>query len=121
MLHRSEAIKTLKTWQATCLESYAIQPQVTVPPAPGATGLNLHYDFGPGSSPSVFAATGLRATTSGGDYNYETGGHFVVKEAKIVLQFPPCATILTTPSAITIAQVPVQPHEYKVTLASCGV
>jgi hypothetical protein len=82
--------------------------------------LNVQYDFGPGSSPSKFAATGQRAVTSGGNYDYGQGGHFVVKEAKVVLEFPPCATILIIPPAITVGQVPVQAHEYKVTLTSCG-
>ncbi|KAJ2912749.1 hypothetical protein MD484_g7662, partial [Candolleomyces efflorescens] len=121
MLHRSEAIKTLKTWQNTCLGSYANQLQLAVPTTACETSkLKLQYDFGPGSSPSAFAATGLRAITAGGEYDYEAGGHFVVKEAKLVLQFPPCATILTTQSAITTTQLPVQAHEYKITLASCG-
>ncbi|RXW11173.1 hypothetical protein EST38_g14682 [Candolleomyces aberdarensis] len=117
ILARSEAVKVIKTWQATCLESFQLS---CVPPAPAVTGLHVQYDFGPGSAPSMFAATGLRAITSGGDYNFELGGHFVVKEAKIVLQFPPCATILIIPSAITAGQIPVQAHEYKVTLVSCG-
>lgn len=91
---------------------------------------NLHRNF----SSSVFEATtynlgprtacyrhrdfsnlpfGLCAVTALGDFDYTKGGHLVLWEAHLVIEFPPGVTILLPSAIISHSNVPVADNEQR--------
>ncbi|KIK71586.1 hypothetical protein GYMLUDRAFT_235893 [Collybiopsis luxurians FD-317 M1] len=51
------------------------------------------------------------AITSGGNYNWELGGHLVLWDFKVILEFPPGATILLPSALLCHSNIPVQAAE----------
>lgn len=79
------------------------------------------FDFGPSSMPE-FATNwlmGTRAISAGGHYDFRTGGHIVLKELRLLVELPACATILLPSSIIAQGTVRIQPHEHRVSLTQC--
>jgi hypothetical protein len=62
------------------------------------------------------------AVTALGDYNYKLGGHLVLWECKLVLEFPPGATVLLPSACISHSNIPIQANEsrYSFTQYSAG-
>jgi hypothetical protein len=86
---------------------------------------SVSYDFGPGmsflQSECVLDQTlagGLYAVTSGGSFDYLKGGHFVLKQAGLVLQFPPLTTLILSPTLTRWARLPVNDGEWRISLMS---
>ncbi len=46
-----------------------------------------------------------------GDYNHKTGGHIFLWECKLIIEFPPGATILKPSAIVTHFNMPVGGHE----------
>ncbi|RXW15590.1 hypothetical protein EST38_g10262 [Candolleomyces aberdarensis] len=70
---------------------------------------DLHYDH-------LNWAPGICAVTSGGSYDYKKGGHLVLKEAKLVVEFPPCTTMLIPSATVKHGNSPIQPGESRVSM-----
>ncbi|KAJ3871267.1 hypothetical protein F5051DRAFT_446413 [Lentinula edodes] len=51
------------------------------------------------------------AITSGGKYNYKLGGHLILWDLKVVIEFPPGATILLSLALLRHSNQPVAPGE----------
>ena len=56
-------------------------------------------------------AFGFCTVTAFGDYDPTKGGHLIMWDCKLVIQFPPSATILIPSAIITHSNVPVAAHE----------
>ena len=54
---------------------------------------------------------GFCAIHAFGDYDYTKGGHLVLKELKLIVQFPPGALILIPSATITHGNIPVREGE----------
>lgn len=63
-----------------------------------------HRDFGN-------LAFGWCAVTALGDYDYTKGGHLILWDCKIILEFPPGCTILLPSAAIFHSNIPIGPNE----------
>ncbi|KAJ7703822.1 hypothetical protein B0H16DRAFT_1668372 [Mycena metata] len=63
-----------------------------------------HQDFGN-------LAFGWCAVTALGDYDYTKGGHLILWDCKIILEFPPGCTILLPSVAIFHSNIPMGPNE----------
>jgi hypothetical protein len=70
---------------------------------------DFHYDH-------LNWAPGICAVTSGGTYDYKKGGHMVLKEAKLVIEYPPCTTILFSSATIMHGNSPIQPGESRISM-----
>ncbi|KJA21467.1 hypothetical protein HYPSUDRAFT_140647 [Hypholoma sublateritium FD-334 SS-4] len=60
---------------------------------------------------------GWCAVTALGNYNYTRGGHLVLWELGLVLEFPPGCTILLPSAAIAHSNTPVAAHESRTSFA----
>jgi len=74
------------------------------------------YNLGPQvvSAPHLDSANlpfGFCAVTALGNYDPKKGGHFVMWDCKLVIQFPPGAMVLIPSAIITHSNVPVAAHE----------
>ncbi|TEB21520.1 hypothetical protein FA13DRAFT_1642626 [Coprinellus micaceus] len=58
-------------------------------------------------------AYGLCAIHAFGRYDHTKGGHLVLKEAKLIIQFPPGALILVPSATITHGNTPIQEGEVR--------
>jgi hypothetical protein len=83
---------------------------------PGRPFTSMTYNLGP--TVETFPhkdlknlSWGLCAITSLGNYNPEEGGHIVLWELKLVIEFPPYSTILIPSALITHGNTAVQPGE----------
>jgi len=56
---------------------------------------------------------GYCAITALGNYNPETGGHIVLWECKLIIEFPPGATILIPSAIVTHFNIPVSKTEQR--------
>ena len=67
-------------------------------------------------------AYGLCSITSGGRFDHRTGGHLVLWEPKVIIEFPRGSTILIPSALITHSNTPIQPEEtrYSVTQYCAG-
>ncbi|RXW18486.1 hypothetical protein EST38_g7366 [Candolleomyces aberdarensis] len=79
------------------------------------------YNFGPSVVCDFHVdhlnwAAGICAVTSGGSYDYKQGGHLVLKDIKVILEFPPCTTILLPSAAIKHGNVPIQHGETRISM-----
>ncbi|KAI0043519.1 hypothetical protein FA95DRAFT_1465992, partial [Auriscalpium vulgare] len=54
---------------------------------------------------------GWCAVTALGDFDYERGGHLVLWDLQLVIEFPPGASILIPSALITHSNVAIQPGE----------
>jgi hypothetical protein len=54
---------------------------------------------------------GFCAIHAFGDYDYTKGGHLVLKELKLIIQFPPGSLILIPSATITHGNIPVREGE----------
>ncbi|KAL0067314.1 hypothetical protein AAF712_005540 [Marasmius tenuissimus] len=54
---------------------------------------------------------GWCAVTAMGNYDYRKGGHLVLWDLKLVIQFPPGCTILLPSASLLHSNIPVQPGE----------
>lgn len=66
-----------------------------------------HLDFGN-------AAAGWCAITSAGSYNPKLGGHLILFDIDLIVEFPPGATILIPSSIMRHGNTPVQEGETRV-------
>jgi hypothetical protein len=79
------------------------------------------YNFGPSVVCDFHAdhlnwATGICAITAGGTFDYKKGGHLVLREYKLILEFPPCVTILLPSAMVTHGNVPIGPGEHRISV-----
>ncbi|RXW15650.1 hypothetical protein EST38_g10208 [Candolleomyces aberdarensis] len=79
------------------------------------------YNFGPSvvcdfHNDHLNWSTGICAITSGGTFNYKKGGHLVLKEYKLIIEFPPCVTILVPSAMVTHGNLPIEPNEYRISV-----
>ncbi|KAJ7348101.1 hypothetical protein DFH08DRAFT_960452 [Mycena albidolilacea] len=67
-------------------------------------------------------AFGLCAITALGDFNYKMGGHLVLWDCKLVIEFPPGCTILIPSAAIYHSNIPIghKEHRYSFTQYTAG-
>ncbi|KAJ7816299.1 hypothetical protein B0H14DRAFT_3475463 [Mycena olivaceomarginata] len=74
-----------------------------------------HRDF-------VNLAFGLCTITALGDFDYKTGGHLVLWDCKLVIEFPPGCTILIPSAAIYHSNIPIgcKEHRYSFTQYTTG-
>ncbi|KAJ3899809.1 hypothetical protein F5879DRAFT_810292 [Lentinula edodes] len=56
------------------------------------------------------------AITSGGKYNYKLGGHLILWDLKVVIEFPPGATVLLSSALLRHSNLPVAPGETRVSV-----
>ncbi|KAJ7884969.1 hypothetical protein B0H13DRAFT_2235324 [Mycena leptocephala] len=63
-----------------------------------------HRDFGN-------LAFGWCAITAFGDFDYRKGGHLILWDCKLILEFPPGCTILIPSAAIFHSNIPIASHE----------
>ncbi|KIK52537.1 hypothetical protein GYMLUDRAFT_180009, partial [Collybiopsis luxurians FD-317 M1] len=56
------------------------------------------------------------AVTSGGNYNWKLGGHLVLWDFKVILEFPPGATILLPSALLRHSNIPVGAGETHVSV-----
>ncbi|KAF7799368.1 hypothetical protein EIP86_010600, partial [Pleurotus ostreatoroseus] len=64
----------------------------------------LHTDHGN-------RAVGWCAITAGGDYDYRKGGHLVLPQLKLIIEFPPGSTILIPSATLMHGNTPIRAHE----------
>ncbi|RXW11979.1 hypothetical protein EST38_g13877 [Candolleomyces aberdarensis] len=103
--YNANIIERLKSWKPTLLQNFAssIYGSVT-------------YNFGPSvlcdfHTDHLNWIAGMCAITSGGNYNYQEGGHLALREFKLILEFPPCATILISSAMVTHGNLPIAAGE----------
>ncbi|KAH9484728.1 hypothetical protein JR316_0001628 [Psilocybe cubensis] len=82
----------------------------------------VSYNFGPWTTcfqHKDFAnlAFGWCAVTALGDFDYTAGGHLILWELKIVIEFPPGCTILFPSALITHSNVPIKETERRYSFA----
>ncbi|KAJ7734297.1 hypothetical protein B0H14DRAFT_3517172 [Mycena olivaceomarginata] len=67
-------------------------------------------------------AFGLCAITALGDFDYKAGGHLVLWDCKLVIEFPPGCTILIPSAAIYHSNIPIgrKEHRYSFTQYTAG-
>jgi hypothetical protein len=100
-----------------------------------STFFSFHPDFKPNFTNSIFTAAtfnlgpntvcidhvdchnkwnGWCAITAGGTYNPLFGGHLVLWDLKKIIEFPPGSTILLPSATLRHSNLPIQPHETRV-------
>uniref|UniRef100_A0A8H7XM19 Uncharacterized protein n=1 Tax=Psilocybe cubensis TaxID=181762 RepID=A0A8H7XM19_PSICU len=62
-------------------------------------------------------AFGMCAITALGDYDYTKGGHLILWDLKLVIEFPPGCTILIPSALLTHSNVPVSKNERRYSFA----
>ncbi|EDR04375.1 uncharacterized protein LACBIDRAFT_330630 [Laccaria bicolor S238N-H82] len=60
---------------------------------------------------SANVAHGLCAITALGDYDYTLGGHMIIFDLKLIIEFPPGSTILIPSAVFWHGNTPIQPGE----------
>lgn len=68
-----------------------------------------HYD-------SANYAVGWIAITSLGDYDYKKGGHLILRNLGVVIEFPPGCTVLFPSAVIQHGNVPIQEGETRMSI-----
>ncbi|KAF8971335.1 hypothetical protein BDZ97DRAFT_1650943 [Flammula alnicola] len=56
------------------------------------------------------------AITSGGIFDYTKGGHLVLIDLKLIFEFPPGSTIIIPSAMVTHANLPIAPHEHRISV-----
>lgn len=77
------------------------------------------FNFGPATCTfkhrdSLNAPWGMCAITADGSYNPKTGGHIILWELGLVIEFPPVSTILIPSATITHSNIAVSEGETRV-------
>ncbi|KAJ8496539.1 hypothetical protein ONZ45_g12413 [Pleurotus djamor] len=83
----------------------------------------LSENYKPGEHlDTVNLAWGWCAVTALGNYDYRKGGHLVLWDLGLVLEFPPGCTIIIPSATLYHSNTPIAPHEtrYSVTQYSGG-
>ncbi|KAF7791983.1 hypothetical protein EIP86_003010 [Pleurotus ostreatoroseus] len=70
----------------------------------------LHTDHGN-------RAVGWCAITAGGNYDYRKGGHLVLPQLKLIIEFPPGSTILIPSATLTHGNTSIGRHESRFSFA----
>lgn len=66
---------------------------------------------------SANPAAGMCALTAFGTYNYKLGGHLILYDLKMIVEFPPGSTILLPSATLRHANTPIQGEEHRYSLA----
>ncbi|KAJ7671817.1 hypothetical protein B0H14DRAFT_3102332 [Mycena olivaceomarginata] len=87
------------------------------------SGRRAHSISGPKHVPLAIATNanlsfGLCAITALGNFDYTKGGHLILWDAKLILEFPPGTTILIPSAAIYHSNIPVAPGERRFSFTS---
>ncbi|RPD69140.1 hypothetical protein L226DRAFT_472205 [Lentinus tigrinus ALCF2SS1-7] len=61
-------------------------------------------------------AYGMCAVFAAGNYDYKQGGHIILWDAKLIIEFPPGATILLPSAILRHSNVTIRPHETRYSL-----
>ncbi|KAF6742084.1 hypothetical protein DFP72DRAFT_831596 [Ephemerocybe angulata] len=69
-----------------------------------------HYDFGN-------LSYGFCALTALGNFDWKRGGHLILFELKLVIEFPPGTTCVIPSAAIRHGNTPIQPGEERMSIA----
>lgn len=82
---------------------------------------SVTFDFGSSQSCDIYLDLcsfhpGICALTAGGDYDSTAGGHLVLKELKLLVEIPPCTTVLFAPAMIAYDHVAVGNGERRVSM-----
>ncbi|KAJ6482264.1 hypothetical protein C8R47DRAFT_1197494 [Mycena vitilis] len=48
-----------------------------------------------------------------GDFDYKKGGHLILWDCKLIIEFPPGCTILIPSAAVFHSKIPIAPHEHR--------
>ncbi|KAJ2932129.1 hypothetical protein H1R20_g4968, partial [Candolleomyces eurysporus] len=136
-LLRSSAVRSIARWQSECYETWMpklfaankqllanlLQWKPTLSPnfASSVFG-STTFNFGPSvvcdfHMDHLNWATGMCAITSGGTFNYKKGGHLVLKQYRLIVEFPPCVTILLPSAIVSHGNLPISPGEYRISPA----
>ncbi|KAJ7605702.1 hypothetical protein DFH06DRAFT_1275570 [Mycena polygramma] len=65
-----------------------------------------HRDF-------VNFALGWCPIVAFGDFDYKKGGHLILWDCKLIIEFPPGCTILIPSAAVFHSNIPIAPHEHR--------
>ncbi|THV07307.1 hypothetical protein K435DRAFT_643672, partial [Dendrothele bispora CBS 962.96] len=97
------------------------------PNFPRSVFASISVNFGPRTCTQVHTdskntAHGMCAVTALGDFNPKVGGHIVLWDLKIVLEFPPGCTVLLPSALIRHSNIPIQQNEtrYSITQYTAG-
>ncbi|KAJ2921681.1 hypothetical protein H1R20_g15413, partial [Candolleomyces eurysporus] len=135
-LGQSKAIQCIATWQNNCYKQWmprlaekseeSLDRLLEWKPALQRTFsdtvfASTTYNFGPNvvcdfHYDHLNWAPGICAVTSGGSYDFKKGGHMVLKEAKLVIEFPPCTTILLPSATVMHGNSPIQSGELRISM-----
>lgn len=79
------------------------------------------FNFGPraickGHRDHLNWGAGGCAITAGGYFDYRQGGHLVLVELKLILEFPPGCTIIIPSACITHGNLPISPSETRIAM-----
>lgn len=79
------------------------------------------FNFGPqvvckGHRDHLNWSPGGCAITAGGDYDYRYGGHIVIVELKLIIEFPPGCTVIIPSACFTHGNLPIRPHETRISM-----
>ncbi|KAK7436102.1 hypothetical protein VKT23_019304 [Stygiomarasmius scandens] len=87
----------------------------------------LTVNFGPRTRTFVHTdakntAHGMCAITALGDFNYKLGGHLILWDLKLFIEFPPGSTILIPSALLLHSNCPIDAHEtrYSITQYTAG-
>lgn len=77
------------------------------------------FNMGPGVATWLHADTGNYygggcPIHCGGNFNYKLGGHIILWDLKLVIEFPPGSTIIIPSSSLLHGNTPIQPGETRV-------
>lgn len=109
----TEYQETMRALYEKHKKRYRVKPLFIYSAFPAAT-----CNFGPRAITSFHKdfknkASGLLALTSFGDFDPTRGGHIVLKDLKLIIQFPPGSTILFLSCVLEHANLPVADHEFR--------
>ncbi|KAF8957975.1 hypothetical protein BDZ97DRAFT_1634074, partial [Flammula alnicola] len=132
----SQAVKRLAIWQSKLYKSWmpklhsasetVIQKLMGWKNSikrnfPGSVFAAMTFNFGPNVVCDAHRdhlnwLIGGCIITAGGFFDYTKGGHLVLVELKLILEFPPGATIILPSAMVTHANLPIQEGEYRISV-----
>ncbi|KAK7437701.1 hypothetical protein VKT23_018417 [Stygiomarasmius scandens] len=109
------------------LEELGVPAEDLEPNFPRSVFACISVNFGPRTRTFVHAdskntAHGMCAITSAGNFDYKLGGHLVLWDLKLVIEFPPGTTILIPSALLLHSNIGVRAHEtrYSITQYTAG-
>lgn len=111
-LHQTyeELINKLQSWKPAlrrnflksvfCCTTFNFGPQVV------CKGHRDHLNWSPGGC----------AITAGGNYDYRSGGHIVIVELKLIIEFPPGCTVIIPSACYTHGNLPIGKAETRISM-----